>query len=48
MFDVATHPGALSVQPPPFRQVLVGLFVRAFGIGSIGAGLVVATMYALQ
>lgn len=46
--NVAFHPGPLPVQPPQFRQVLVGLFVRAFGIGSIGAGLVLATVFALR
>jgi hypothetical protein len=29
-------------------MVLVGLFVRAFGIGSLGAGLVLAAAYALR
>jgi hypothetical protein len=47
MSHVATHPDPLPTQPPQFRQVLVGLFVRAFGIGSLGAGLVLATAYAL-
>ena len=47
MSDVATSLATLP-QPPRFRQVLVGLFVRAMGIGSLGAGLVLATAYALR
>ena len=47
MSDVAIHLNPLPAQPPQFRQVLIGLFVRAMGIGSLGAGLVLATVYAL-
>jgi hypothetical protein len=47
MSDVTIHFNSLPAQPPQFRQVLIGLFVRAMGIGSLGAGLVLATAYAL-